>query len=90
MNEPLPVRLANARFLSGHRREWLIDQTILGKMRCCTGQLAGMSIADAEQTIQGHPRQLVRPALMHLLWCHECSVNFDEPLRPSTVLEALR
>jgi hypothetical protein len=49
-----------------------------------------MSIADAEQSVRPYPQQVVRPALMHLLWCHEYRVELDDPLRSSTVLEAPR
>jgi hypothetical protein len=79
--------LGNVRFLSGYRRDWLINPDILREMRSCGAQFAGMSIADVEQGIGTHPHPLVRPALMHLLWCRDYSVNLDESLRPSTVLE---
>ena len=59
VNEPTPIRLTNVRFLSGYRREWLIKQDILCEMHSCSGQFAGMSIADAEQAVGTHPRPLV-------------------------------
>jgi len=52
-----------------------------GKIRC--RRVTGL-------TAQQHRQQLVRPALMHLLWCHEYHVELDVPLRPSTALEAAR
>jgi hypothetical protein len=90
VNEPSAIRLGNVRFLSGYRREWLINPDILREMRSRGGQFAGISIADVEQAIGTHPQPLVRPALMHLLWRHEYSVDLDQPLRPSTVLEVSR
>jgi hypothetical protein len=90
VNEPPRVHLANVRFLAGYRREWLINTRILNEMRSSSGQFAGMSITDAEQSVRPYPQQLVRPALLHLLWCHEYRVELDDPLRPSTVLEASR
>jgi hypothetical protein len=90
VNEPSEIRLGNVRFLSGYRRSWLINPDVLAEMRSSSEQFAGMSIADAEQAIGTHPRPLVRPALMHLLWVHEYSVDLDQPLRPSTVLEVSR
>ena len=87
VNEPDPVRFGNVRFLAGYRREWLINQDILADIRSQRGRFAGMSIAEAETTISGCPKQLVRPALLHLVWSNEYSVALDEPLRPSTVLE---
>jgi hypothetical protein len=80
-------RLANVRFLSGYRREWLVNQNVLDEMCSCSGQFAGMSIADAERSVRGYPRPLIRPALMHLLWRHDYSVNFDESLDSSMILE---
>lgn len=68
LNEPPRIRLANVRFLAGYRRDWLINKSTLDEMRFCSAQLAGMSIADAEQAVLGFPEQLVRPALMHLSW----------------------
>ena len=41
-----------------------------------------MSIADAERILVEFALPLVRPALMHLLWCHEFRVDLHEPLRP--------
>jgi hypothetical protein len=90
VNEPTEIRLGNVRFLSGYRRGWLINPDVLAGMRSSSGQFAGISIADAEQAIGTHPRPLVRPALMHLLWVHEYRVDLDQPLRPSTVLEVSR
>jgi len=87
VNEPPKIRLANVRFLSGYRREWLVNQDVLGEMCSCIGQFAGMSIADAERSVKGYPRPLIRPALMHLLWRHAYLVNLDESLDPSMVLE---
>jgi hypothetical protein len=90
VNEPPRVLLATLRFLAGYRREWLINQDILDEMRACSGQFAGMSIADAENLVREYPQPLVRPALRHMLWRHEYRVDLDTPLRPSTVLEVPR
>jgi hypothetical protein len=87
VNEPPAIRLGNLHFLSGYRRDSLINPEVLREMRSCGAQFAGMSIADVEQGIGTHAHLLVRPALMHLLWCHEYSVNLDESLRPSTVMK---
>ncbi len=90
VHEPPRILLSNVRFLAGYRRDWLISQSTLDEMRCRLAGFPGMSIADAEQTIVGFPQQLVRPALMHLLWRHECCADLGVPLRPSTVLEVQR
>jgi hypothetical protein len=90
VNEPPPILSANVRFLAGYRRDWLVNQDILREMRSCRGQFAGMSIADAEQAVSSYPRPLIRPALLHLLWVHEYSVDLHESLRPSSILEVAR
>ena len=87
VHEPDPVRFGNIRFLGGYRRRWLINQEILADICSQPGRFVGMSIAEAETSISGCPKQFVRPALLHLVWSHEYSVALDEPLRPSTVLE---
>jgi hypothetical protein len=87
LNEPPRTRLANVRFLSGYRREWLVNQNVLDEMCSCSGQFAGMSIADVERSVRGYRRPLIRPALMHLLWRHDYSVNLDESLDSSMILE---
>jgi hypothetical protein len=87
VSEPPRIRLANIRYLAGYRREWLLHDSVLREMRSCRGQFAGMSIADAERTMVKFARPLVRPALMHLLWCHEYGVDLDKPICSSTVLE---
>jgi hypothetical protein len=51
VNEPPKIRLANVRFLSAYRREWLVNQDVLGEMCSCIGQFAGMTIADAERSV---------------------------------------
>lgn len=88
LNEPAPVRLANVRFLAGYRREWLLNADVLNEMHSCSGQFAGMTVAEVEASFRAVPRALVRPALMHLLWRHEYTVDLDDSLRPSTVLES--
>ncbi len=86
--EPPAVELANLRFLAGYRREWLINQAILAEMRARVEDLVGMTITDGEHLFWNQPWPLVRPALMHLLWRQELSVNLTQSLRPSTVMEA--
>jgi hypothetical protein len=88
LSEPPPTRLANVRFLAGYRRNWLMNAGIVRDMHSRTKDLIGMSLAEAEREFTVYPKPLVRPALMHLLWCQQLTVDLDRPLRPSTVLEA--
>jgi hypothetical protein len=87
LSEPPLTRLDNVRFLAGYRRDWLINTHVLREMRSRIGDLAGLTIEEAEAEFVAHPHPLVRAALMHLLWCHELIVDLDKPLRPKTVLE---
>jgi hypothetical protein len=88
LNEPVAVRIANVRFLAGYRREWMVNQDVLADLRCRRADLIGRSIGAAEELIRGHPRPLVRPALLSMLWRREFEVNLDVPLERSTVLES--
>jgi hypothetical protein len=90
LSEPAPVRVDNVSFLARCRRDWLIDAPILREIHSRTADLKGLTIAEAEGEFAAHPQPLVRPALLHLLWCHELHVDLDRPLRPSTVLEVSR
>ena len=88
LHEPVAVRIANVRFLAGYRREWLANQDVLVDLRCRRTDLVGRSIGEAEELIEGHPRALVRSALLSMLWRREFEVNLEIPLERSTVLES--
>lgn len=90
VSEPGRIRLANVRFLAGYRREWLLNRNILGEIRSHQDDFNGSAIRDIESALKGFPKPLVRAALMHLLWHHEYSVDLDQSISPSTVLEVRR
>lgn len=85
-SEPDPVWLANVRFLAGYRRGWLLNQDVLNEIRSSRLRFAGLSVAETEALCIA-PKNLVRPVLMHMLWCHEYICDLTQPLRPATVLE---
>ncbi|CAN5720242.1 TnsA-like heteromeric transposase endonuclease subunit [soil metagenome] len=87
VNEPSVIHSGNVRFLSGCRRDWLINQDLLSEIRSRRTQFNNRSIVDIERGFGEHLTPSVRPALMHLLWCHEYRVDMARPLRSSTVLE---
>ena len=87
VSEPDHTYLANIRFLAGYRRGWLINQEVLGELRARSEQLGGRAIAEFEASLTAYPKPLIRPALMHLLWCHELEAALRQQLRPATVLE---
>jgi len=86
VNEPDAVRVANVRFLSGYRRDELINPAILRDLRCRRADLVGLSMVEAEQLVGGHPQPLVRAALLCMVWRGEFSVDLDLPLNRSTPL----
>ncbi len=87
VSEPDPIWIANVRFLAGYRREWLLNQDVLEDIRSNHLRFAGLSLAQTESLCSGYAQHLVRPVLMHMLWCHEFTCDLAEPLRPATVLE---
>ena len=87
VSEPDPTYLANIRFLAGYRRGWLVNQDVLVELRARREQIRGRSIAQIEASLPGYPKPLIRPALMHMLWCRKFEADLTQPLRPVTVLE---
>lgn len=84
--EPQPGVLDNVRFLSGYRREWLINHTIVAELRICRDELSGNALRDIEGQFAHRSRALVRSSLLHLLWRHELTFDIQQPLQPSTIL----
>ena len=83
-SEPPTVQLDNVRFLSGFRRDWLFDQTLIGELQA--HDLHGRTIADACRALPDHPAPLVRSAIFHLLWRRQLLADLTRPLRPSRIL----
>lgn len=85
--EPSPAVLDNVRFLSGYRRDWLINQEILCDIRSRIDELDGSSFRDAESRFAHRCKPLVRSALLHLLWRQELVFDVTRPLEATTILE---
>lgn len=51
-SEPPAARLENLRFLSGYRRDWLFDSTLLAELR--QADFDGLTLGDAAQIPLGH------------------------------------
>ena len=83
-SEPPTAELDNVRFLSGFRRDWLFDPTLIGELQA--HDLHGRTIADACRLFPDHPAPLVRSAIFHLLWRRQLLVDLTRPLRPSRIL----
>lgn len=84
--EPEPALLDNVRFLSGYRRDWLMNRTIVDELRQQREELAGNTLCDIESQFPGRSQPLVRSSLLHLLWRRELTFDATRPLQPSTML----
>jgi hypothetical protein len=82
--EPPPVELANLRFLAGYRRDWLFDGAVLGELRA--RDLDGVTLGEACRCLPVRPEQLVRAAVLHLLWRQEFLTDLIRPLSAGHVL----
>jgi hypothetical protein len=79
-----PRLLANVAFLAGYRRRAVIDEGLLPRVRRAVG--GGSAIADVERSLlPAHPA-LVRPAVLHLLWCGELLTDLTVPLGGHSVV----
>lgn len=76
--EPPPDELANVRFLAGYRRGWLFDEELVDVIT--RSDLDGVLIRDALARFGGWPRDLVKAALLHVLWRQIFTVDLDVPL----------
>jgi len=79
------VRLANVRFLAGYRIAARIDPEVLAFARdtCRPGMTVGESLGGIDAFV--HPA-LSKPALLHLLWTCELTVDLDEPFTRRSLL----
>jgi hypothetical protein len=71
--EPPGVELENVQFLSGYRRNWLFPTQLLVQVRACN--LNGGSLDDAFNCLPTEPDELVRSAVLHLLWRQELATS---------------
>ncbi|WP_232661234.1 TnsA-like heteromeric transposase endonuclease subunit [Pseudonocardia sp. TRM90224] len=82
--EPPVSELENIRFLAGYRRDWLFSTEVVERVR--SGNLDGVSLGHAVAHIRDYPEQILRAAVLHLLWKRELTVDLSRPLSPSSVL----
>lgn len=84
--EPEPALLDNVRFLSGYRRDWLVNADIVTELRDQRDTLSGLALRDIETRFGHHCQPLVRSSLLHMLWQHDLVFDVTKPLQPSTIL----
>lgn len=79
------VRLANVRFLAGYRLPGRINPDVLAFARdtCLPGMTVGEALGGLDAF--AHP-MLSKPALLHLLWASELTVDLDEPVTRRSLL----
>ena len=86
-HEPPKTEYLNIRFLAGYRRPWLFDDVVVDQVRRVADDTPGLTINDiACGTI--YPKRTALPALMHLLWRQDLTVDISERLSPTAVVWA--
>ncbi|GAX58438.1 integrase/transposase [Streptomyces olivochromogenes] len=83
-SEPPVDELANLRFLSGYRRDWLFDQELLAEIR--QTDLHGATLGEAFHAFPRHPGWKVRAAVLRLLWSQHLVTDLTEVLSQRHVL----
>ncbi|WP_407992117.1 TnsA-like heteromeric transposase endonuclease subunit [Kitasatospora sp. CMC57] len=77
-SEPPDAELANLRFLAGYRRPWLFDADLLAEVR--RADLDGVTLGQAFRAFADRPRELVRAAVLHLMWSQHLVTDLATPL----------
>jgi hypothetical protein len=84
-----PVRLlANVRFLAGYRRRAVVDEGLIPRVLAVVGE--GGAIVDVERNLRPVPSVLVRPVVLHLVWCGRLLADLDVPLEATSVVRPAR
>lgn len=80
-----PVVVANVRFLAAFRRPWVVDQQVAA--RAWESVEDGEELRVAEHRLGGAaPVELVRPALLSLLWSGRLTTDLSVPLAGTSAL----
>ena len=85
--EPPAIELMNVRFLSGYRRGWLFAADLLAQLRA--RKLHGATLDDPFSCLPTEPDELVRSAVLHLLWRQELTIDLSKPLNRRTELRSM-
>ncbi|MFV8047970.1 TnsA-like heteromeric transposase endonuclease subunit [Mycobacterium sp. 48b] len=79
------VEYMNIRFLSGYRRHWQFRAEVVEGIRHAAQEVTGATIGDLASSVS-FPKPIALPALFHLLWTHELSVDISQKLSSSTTV----
>ena len=86
-HEPPRTEYLNIRFLAGYRRPWLFHERVIDEVRRAAESAPGSTI-DEIACGTSYPKRTALPALMHLLWRQDLTVDITERLSPTTVVWA--
>ncbi|KOX21231.1 TnsA endonuclease [Saccharothrix sp. NRRL B-16348] len=87
-SEPPLVELECVRFLAAYRREWLFDGDLLVRLR--SENLDGARLLGVCRTWTAWPVEVVRAAVLHLMWCGHFVVDLAHPTGPGHILRIAR
>lgn len=84
-HEPPRTEYANIRFLAGYRRPWLFDEKVVAQVRTLAEGVAESTIGEIARGTS-YPKWKALPALMHLLWRQDLTVDISERLSPNSMV----
>lgn len=84
-HEPPRTEYLNIRFLAGYRRPWLFDEKVVAEVRTLAEGVAESTIGEIARGTS-YPKWKALPALMHLLWCQDLTVDISERLSPTSMV----
>nr|WP_272923979.1 TnsA-like heteromeric transposase endonuclease subunit [Streptomyces sp. SID3343] len=84
-SEPAPAELENVRLLAGCRRDWLFDNALLDEIRAM--EMDGRVLGGVAEELPERDPELVRSAVLHLLWHGELVTDLNTPLSTHHALQ---
>lgn len=84
-HEPPRTEYLNIRFLAGYRRPWLFDEKVVAEVRTLAEGVAESTIGEIARGTS-YPKWKALPALMHLLWRQDLTVDISERLSPNSMV----
>lgn len=82
--EPEAARLENIRFLAGYRRSWLFDPALLASVQASVAD--GMTLGEVFGSAWQADVNLVRSAVLHLLWSGSFVTDIERPLSSASAV----
>lgn len=82
-----PVVVENVRFLAGYRRRLLLEEPVLAEVLEAAGRQSTIGGVEAALASR-YPGEVVRPAVLHLVWCGGLTADLRQPLAGATAIRA--